>query len=162
MPTNLIDEIIKREGGATVTNDPADSGGLTQYGITKRDHPAAWADGHVSLDEARDIFQRKYIDGPKFSTIPPTHPRTFQQLVDFGVNSGPGCATQKLQEILKVEVDGQFGPETLQALIQKSDVEVNNLLMVARLKMMVKIVKNNPSQLKFLVGWVNRACEFLS
>ena len=161
--SDIIKAILKREdpsGLGVVTNDPADTGGLTQFGLTKRDNPAEWADGKVTSDEAYHAYERKYLHGPGYAKIPSTHRRILGQLVDFGVNSGPGVATKKLQEILGVETDGVFGEETLAALIQRNDAEVNNKLVQARVKMICKIVKANPSQLKWLNGWVNRAFEF--
>ena len=43
----IIDDVLEREGGATVTNLPEDRGGRTQYGISERFHKDAWADGKV-------------------------------------------------------------------------------------------------------------------
>jgi lysozyme family protein len=31
---SIIDEILIKEGGGEVTNDPSDNGGRTQYGIS--------------------------------------------------------------------------------------------------------------------------------
>ena len=49
----IIDNVIAAEGGSTATNDPADGGGRTQYGISERANPEAWADGKVTAEEAR-------------------------------------------------------------------------------------------------------------
>ena len=46
--TDLIDRIIKREGGDKETNDPKDAGGRTKYGISERAHPEVWVDGIVT------------------------------------------------------------------------------------------------------------------
>jgi lysozyme family protein len=159
MATDVIGDIIEREGGAVVTNDPADGGGRTQYGISEKSNPAAWADGKVTEAEARAIYQRKYIDGPGFGKIQDKQLQT--QLVDFGVNSGPMVAIQKLQGILHVPVDGVLGPQTLTALVGVHPEDVCNLLVAARVRMIGQIVSKNPSQLRFLNGWLDRSLQFL-
>jgi lysozyme family protein len=154
---SIIENIVRREGG--YSNNPADKGGRTMYGITERDFPGAWKDGVVTLEEAKAIYRKKFVEGPGFDKIPDIH--LMEQVIDFGVNSGPGLATQKLQTILGVEADGKLGPATLHALAQRDDREVGNLLVGERIKMFVRIVTRDKSQLQFLAGWVNRATAFL-
>lgn len=155
--SEIISEVIAREGAAT--KDAQDGGGRTQFGISERSNPAAWADGKVTEQEARETYERKYVKGPGFNRIPDDRLRA--QLIDFGVNSGPAVAIQKLQEILQVEADGILGPQTLAAIAADRADELNNLLVGARVRMIGRIVSKNPSQLKFLSGWLNRATEFL-
>lgn len=156
---DVIGDVIEREGGSKKTNDPADGGGRTQFGIAEKSNPEAWADGKVTEAEAREIYERKYVIGPGFHHVHDVNLRA--QLIDFGVNSGPMVAVMKLQEILDVKVDGQLGPKTLAAIDGIYCPDVNNSLVASRVKMIGKIVVKNPSQLKFLNGWLNRALEFL-
>lgn len=155
--TKIIDDILRREGG--FVNNSADKGGRTDFGISEHAHPEAWRDGKVTEDEARDIYFNKYVKGPGFDRI--ADPHLMAQLVDFGVNSGPAIAIQKLQGILGVKVDGVLGPKTLAALSERDVREVNNLLVGERMKMICRICVKNPSQLAFLNGWANRCFEFL-
>lgn len=158
----LISEIIEREGGSKMTNDPADKGGRTMYGIAERSNPEAWKDGKVTEQEAREIYLQKYVVNPGFHTIPPSHSKIQALLVDWGVNSGPVIATKHLQKVLGVEDDGVFGPQTLAALVAKDVRLINTELVIARVQMISRIVVKNPSQVKFLNGWLNRALGFLS
>lgn len=160
MATNedIITGIEQREGGSAVTNDPADPGGLTQWGISQRSNPEAWKDDKVTEAEARNIYEQKYLKGPKFDQIKDFGLRS--QLVDFGVNSGPMVAIQKLQIILGVNVDGILGPNTLDAI--KDARQVGNALVDARVLMICKLVQKSPAMLKDLVGLVNRALQFRS
>ena len=162
----IIAEVIRREAGddpnGGYTNDPTDTGGRTQFGIAEKSNPAAWADNKVTLEEAKEIYFNKYVKGPGYDKIPESHSFVASQLVDFGVNSGPYIATQKLQVVLGQEVDGVFGPATRQALIAAEPRTVGNKLAVERLKMLGRIVAKNPSQAKFISGWINRAVEFIS
>lgn len=151
----VIGQVMRREGGVVTTNDPLDGGGRTQFGIAEVSNPVPWVDGKVTEEEARAIYLRKYVEWPKFNLI--TDPNLFAQLVDFGVTSGPQLAIMKLQAIVGVEVDGVLGPKTLTAITPST----NNELVKSRIKMIARLVKNNPSQLKFLEGWIGRALEFL-
>ena len=155
--SKLIDDILEREKG--YVNHKDDKGGRTNFGIAERSHPAAWADGSVTEDEARSIYLHKYVIGPKFNQI--KDPALMAQLVDFGVNSGPSIAIQKLQGILNVKVDGILGQDTLAALNTQDVRTINNRLVAERVKMIGRICVKNPSQLAFINGWLNRALEFL-
>lgn len=155
--TNIIDDILRREGG--FSDHEADAGGRTDKGITERDHPEAWADGRVTDSEAREIYRRKYVEGPNFHLVPDPH--LMAQLVDYGVNSGPYIAIKKLQGILGVKQDGQLGPKTLAALAERDPRDVGNKLVAERIKMIGHIVSKNKSQIVFLNGWLQRALEFL-
>lgn len=155
----IITQIEQKEGGGKVTNDPLDPGGRTQWGISERSNPEAWKDGVVTEAEARAIYMQKYLVGPGFDKI--VDPNLRAQLVDFGVNSGPMVAIQKLQGILEVTVDGILGPHTIFAANQKEGRWLCNKLVASRVGMICSLVAKSPSQVKFLVGWVNRAFQFL-
>lgn len=156
---DIVDDVIQREGGAKVTNDTHDGGGRTQYGISERANPEAWADGKVTEAEARAIYEQKYVIYPGFHHVQDDHLRA--HLVDFGVNSGPQVAISKLQEILGVIVDGILGVKTLAALTQRHADDVNNRLVASRVLMIGRIVQKVPSQLKYLVGWLDRSLSFM-
>jgi lysozyme family protein len=158
----LIDDIISKEGGAKATNDPADHGGRTQFGISEKSFPEAWADGKVTEQEAREIYLTKFVIGPGFSKIPPSHSKVQSILVDWGVNSGPAIAIQNLQRLLVVTVDGVFGPGTLAALVAADPSILSAKLVRERVKMIARVVQKNPSQLKFLGGWLDRALSFIA
>lgn len=156
---DLVDRIIAREGGSTATNDPSDKGGRTQFGISERNNPEAWKDGRVDYEEARKIYYQKYLkpfEGLEKYLF-------YEQLVDFGVTSGPRLAIQKLQEIIGVEVDGIIGENTLTEISKWGTFQrvLNYKLVAARIQMIGRIVQKNPSQIKYLSGWLNRALEFL-
>jgi lysozyme family protein len=155
----IIEGVIEREGGGKVTNDPVDKGGRTQYGISEKSNPAAWADGKVTADEARAIYLKKYVEGPGFDKVVDRQLQT--QLIDFGVNSGPSIAIKKLQQVVGTEQDGVLGPETLAAVNSCHADDVNTSLVILRVKMIGQIVVKNPAQLRFLNGWLDRALQFL-
>lgn len=153
----IIDAILAAEGKPSA--DPEDRGGRTAFGISETSNPEAWADGKVTEDEARAIYTKKYVDGPGFSKVENTKLRHF--LVDFGVNSGPVIAVKCLQEALHVPVDGVMGPQTLEALALRDPLNLLTDLVKKRIVLLCRICQKNPTQTKFLVGWVNRVLEFL-
>jgi len=161
---DVIDQVIAREvdpsDRSKISNDPADKGGRTAYGISEKANPDLWKDGPPTEAQSRERYEQRYIRYPGFDKI--TDKQLQSQLIDFGVNSGPGIAVKKLQEILQVEVDGVLGPETLGALEKCHPEDINNLLVGARVRMIGKIVSKNPSQLKWLNGWLARAVEWLT
>lgn len=161
----LIDKIIVHEGGSKVTNDPSDSGGRTQYGISERSHPDAWLDGVVTLDEARDIYWDEYVKGEQLERIP--NPYLFQQVVDFGVTAGPKTAVRLLQKSLNVEIDGSLGPQTVRAIstypptpfygmVLPGAVAVNLAFERARAEFYIRLAQRRPKDLKWLWGWMRR------
>jgi lysozyme family protein len=151
-----VDTEIKIEGPPS--DNPNDPGGPTAFGISKKANPDLWVDGPPSEVQARARYESKYIDGPKFNLIQDPHLQS--QLIDWGVNSGPGVAISNLQTILGVAVDGVLGPVTLEALAKADPKAINNKLVAARVKMIGRIVSKNPSQLQFLNGWLSRSLEF--
>lgn len=158
---DIFERIMQWEGGGKFTNDPSDSGGRTQFGISERSHPQAWADGAVTEAEARSIFISKYVNGPKFNKIPDSHKAVREQLIDFGFLSGPQLAIMKLQAVLGLKADGALGPVTLNALVSSEPRALNNKLARERLLMLARIVQKAPSQARFLVGWLDRALSYL-
>ena len=158
MPTNPIDDILSREGG--LVNLTSDHGGRTIYGISEKANPEAWKNGPPSLDTAKQILAAKYIRAPGFDSI--DNPYLRDQLIDFGVNSGPQLAIMKLQGLLGLDQDGVIGAVTRNAIQQHPDQRhLHNLLVGERVKMLGRIVLKNSTQLAFLSGWLERATSFI-
>jgi lysozyme family protein len=154
--SDFLDDEIRREGG--LTNDPTDKGGLTNFGISQRANPDIDV-AHLTHEGARAIYIRKYIDGPGFGQLAPSRLR--DQLIDFGITSGPHLAITKLQLVLGVEADGVLGPATMAALRIRDSRIVNNQLLAKRVQMIADLVAKAPAQVKFVRGWISRALDFL-
>lgn len=153
----LIEDILDKEKG--FVDHPADKGGPTCWGIAKRFHPEAWVDGPPTRDAARAIYRRQYIERPGFLQI--QDPALRAQLVDYGVNSGPILAIQRLQTVLGCEPDGKLGPQTLAAANAADPIALGNRVMAERLKMFGRIVAKDKKQAAFISGWIIRALSFL-
>jgi len=164
MLTDTITSLLQREGG--FTSHPDDHGGPTNYGITQATlqwwlkRPVTLADIKAITPElATEIYTTLYVKNPGFDTLEvPDYLR--DQLIDFGVNSGPRLAVMKLQTLLGITADGDIGPETKAALAACNPCQHNNQLVITRLQMIGRIISRDKSQAVFAAGWINRACSF--
>lgn len=152
---DIIDDEISREGG--YRNNPGDPGGRTQYGISEKSFPEAWADNQVTLEEARAIYQQKFLDGWKIGLIENEALR--HQVLDFAINSGHP-AISRLQGILGTSADGVLGPATLALIAVQNPVRLNNQLVDERVKFIARVIQRNPKQIADLYGLVTRALSF--
>ena len=121
---------LKEEGG--YVNHPADPGGMTNLGVTKR----VWEEwvGHP-VDEKQmkalqpadvvPLYQRKYWNATRCSDLPSGLDLC---VFDTAVNSGPGRAVKLLQGCLGVATDGAIGNNTLAAIAQFKGDSLKDLI----------------------------------
>lgn len=123
----VIGGVIAVEKG--YVNDPNDSGGETNHGITvavARQHGYEGPMQELPEDTARSIYAETYIKAPLFDRVLSLSPAVGTKLVDIGVNAGPGRAARWFQQSLNdlgrggrdympVSVDGAIGPRTMSA-----------------------------------------------
>lgn len=161
----LIDRILRREGGDRATNDPADSGGRTRFGISEQANPEAWADGIVTRAEAQGIYYDRYILAEKFDRI--ADPWLREQVVDFGVTSGPDTACRLLQKVVGAKIDGSLGAQTIAAIDAFPDgvicgeplpgrVLVTLAFAKARGEYYIRLAARRPKDIKWVWGWCVR------
>lgn len=113
--------VLEFEGGWS--NRPTDPGGATKWGITLNTY-SSWRAlqgfdstaqrdlAAMSQETARAIYEQLYWRAAKCHLLPkPLALALFDSCVNHGVSRG----VRLLQEALAVEVDGQFGPETMGA-----------------------------------------------
>lgn len=128
MIEEALERLIAKEGG--YSNNPADKGGETCFGITAR---IARANGYTGLmrnltrEQAKAIYRQQYWIGPDFASVASLSPAIAEELFDTGVNMGPGVASEFLQRALNalndqgrlypdIAVDRDIGPATLRSL----------------------------------------------
>lgn len=129
----IIEGVIGREG--RYSNNPADAGGETMWGITLA---TARANGYsgpmrdLPRDLAAKIYLNQYVIAPGFMRIAAINTRIAEELVDSGVNCGPSRPGPWLQRTLNLlnrqaklfpdlVVDGVLGPATQAALLYTLD-----------------------------------------
>lgn len=149
-----IETILKHEGG--YVNDPADPGGETNFGISKRQYQGLDI-AKLTLEQAKKIYQEDYW---KYDEIISQLVAT--KIFDMAVNMGHGRAHRILQEALQnvgepVRIDGILGPQTIKAA---NGSEYEELLKEIRVLMAVRyaqIALARPTSRKYLHNWMRRA-----
>jgi lysozyme family protein len=157
---DLIAGILDREGGA-FTQHVSDHGGATKYGVTRaaleafRGSPVTIAAVQaLTREEAYEVFEHLYIIRSGFLHVLDERVRVL--LCDWAVNSGVQTAIRWAQRTVGVEVDGVCGPITIGALNGWDGTTLLKLLGHARQTHYARICADDPSQVVFLEGWLNR------
>ena len=152
--------------GSTYENDPVDTGGCTKYGIIletlKEYHFDTNKDGvytcedvkALTLDNAKSIYKKMFWDYFKADDI--KNQSLAEYIVDGAINMGRGLIAKYVQTIVGVSVDGVVGTKTLEAINAHDQKDLYDKLKAKRVDRYNKIVENNPSQKKFIKGWMNR------
>lgn len=155
----LIPFLLKWEGG--FVNDPADAGGATMKGVTLATFRKFYGPqmGIEDLKRITDeqwlhIFKTGYWDKCGADKI--LSQSVANALVDWAYNSGMATAAKAVQKIAGVTMDGMIGNQTITAINSWNARKLFDAIKSARIQFIENIVKNKPSQGKFLKGWMNR------
>lgn len=143
---------IGHEGG--YVNHPADPGGETKFGITKRSYPAEDIRG-MTIERAKLIYLRDYWQATRCHEMPEV---IALEVFDNAINSGVGQATRWLQRALGVADDGVVGPVTLRA----AQIAPNPQAVVARmLGHRLEFMADLSTWTSFSKGWARRVAKNL-
>jgi lysozyme family protein len=142
--------VMQSEGGYSY--DPADPGGETNFGISKRAYPAEDIKG-LTPERARELFRRDYWAPMRCDELPAPLAIT---VADAAFNHGLHAATEMLQEAVGVKRDGILGPITVRAA-RNAGADVVIRFSRIRINRFHDIAASRPVQRKFLAGWVERA-----
>lgn len=156
------------------SNNPADRGGPTMYGITERVARANGYDGDMSampLLTAQYIYKVQYWDVLRLDDVNALSPAIAEELFDTSVNCGVGTSGKFLQRSLNVfnqqgrdygdlNVDGVVGPVTvadLKAYLDKRG-KLGEQVMLRALNALqgvryIEIAEKDPTQETFEFGW---------
>lgn len=130
---------LRWEGGDKYTNDPADPGGETKFGISKRAYPDVDIKS-LTRQEAELIYKRDYWDKIGADKMD-------KQLAivcfDSAVNCGVGRVKSWLAELNEKESQAE-GRRSSTWMIQR------------RIQYYKTIVEKKPALQRFLKGWLNR------
>lgn len=144
-----FDMVIGHEGG--LTDNPADPGGLTKYGISQRQYPGEDI-RNLTMARAQELYRRDYWGPIKGDQLPN---ELALCLFDMAVNSGVAQAVRTLQKAIDVPVDGILGPGTLgKALSMQAEILVT-YFQAERVLFMAKL----PEFATFGRGWTRRVIE---
>lgn len=148
--------MIIHEGG--YVSDPADSGGETKYGISKRSYPNEDI-AALTVDDAKAIYLRDFWK-TEYEQI--SDQQLANKVFDFSVNMGAASAVRLLQRAINfcgwgIAEDGIFGPETLKRVNGLPASNLIDALKLTAANHYRAIVAAKPEEEKFLRGWLARA-----
>ena len=119
--------LLKHEGG--YVNHPADPGGMTNLGITKRTYDEFHGTDideegmrNLKKSDVEPIYRQNYWNRCRCQDLPAG---IDWAVFDFAVNAGTGRAAKTLQRAVEVEQDGSIGPLTL---MRVKHHEVDNII----------------------------------
>ena len=166
---DLAPFILKWEGG--FVNDPKDRGGATNMGVTLNTWKSVGYDknGDKKIDAQdlklltqddviKKVLKPYYWDKWRADEI--NNQSIANILVDWVWASGKYGIT-KVQAMLNLKSDGVVGNKTLSAINDyPNQRQLFQRIKNERLAFIDRIVKNNPSQRRFMKGWKNRVNAF--
>lgn len=157
--TDAINKVLLHEGG--YVNNPLDKGGATNFGITQKvyetfiGHPVTIAEMKaMPKGNAIAIYKKDYwdkIQGDKIKNYGVAF-----ALFDQSVNRGHKKVISQAQSILKIPVNGIAESNFVTAINKYPSKDFLDKFIAMSKQSYIDIVKNNPTQVTFLKGWLNR------
>lgn len=163
------------ESEGLFSDDAADSGGATMYGITESVARKNGYDGDMRdlpLEKAKEIYHREYWVKPGFDRVAEHDVELAQELFDAGVNVGTGLASKWLQRSLSVlnsqekhydnlVQDGRIGPKTLEALSMYLHHRGTAGVLIKAIDTLqgyhyISLAEKRWKDERFVYGWLNR------
>lgn len=160
------------EGG--YSNDPADPGGATKFGITER---VARENGYqgdmrdLPLEFAEAVYKARYWDLIRLDSVAALSVPVACELFDTAVNCGVAFAAKSFQQALNafnreqkdyedIAVDALIGPATIRALrtFLSTRGAAGEQVFLTALNVLqgayyIQIAERRPASEKFLYGW---------
>lgn len=156
--------------GAQYTNNPADSGGPTKYGITLTDYGRWCASQGRSVpteNDVKNLTEAEAIQIYKAFYWSPLGLDAVQNqdvataIFDMAVNLGLGKSVQLAQTSVGVKADGKMGPMT----IAKINATVAEQFLAKFITLVqghyIDVVLAKPARIVFLKGWLTRSQKLI-
>ncbi len=137
------------------TNDPVDRGGETKYGVAKSANPDIDI-AALDWEGAKNIYYNRYWLKAKCDEL---LPRVAVLHFDGAVNHGPGRAAKFLQASVGATADGNIGPTTISFANRQDEITTCNKICDFREQFYRTIAERDPTQARFLNGWLRRINE---
>ena len=166
--------MLKNEGG--FVNDSADKGGATKYGVSLTLMRQMFKNGSIWLDLNKDgtidekdvmiltLEDAKLVYFKEFWRPLASLSRFFVvqimiKIFDTAVNIGVRNAIKLVQRVIGTQEDGVIGKDTIsKCVVFKGDFISKYVEFLV--KFYANIAVKNPTQLRFLNGWINRAFRY--
>lgn len=140
------------------SNDPADPGGETRFGVTLKVARLNGYDGPMKdmpLAFAQGVYIRNYWNPLRLDEMPPA---VRYCVFDAAVNSGVAQAAKWLQRAVGAEADGAVGPKTVMAVNVADPRSTQARMLGYRLELMAGLARQWPV---FGRGWTLRVADLL-
>ncbi|MBE2990900.1 secretion activating protein [Sphingomonas sp. CFBP 13603] len=165
----MIASVIAVEGG--YVNHPADPGGETNMGITKKVAVANGYEGPMRTlprSVAESIYYDRYLVTPGYATLIPIDAAVTEELFDTSVNMGPSRPSTWFQQSTNalcgttLTIDGRLGPSSI-AAYRSCQAKIGAApLCVATLGILdawqsgeyARLIGANPKLQVFQKGWI--------
>lgn len=175
MKEQIINSIIDVEGG--YVDDPSDSGGETNFGITlfvARQFGYKGDLKDLERSTAFKVYESLYWHSVNADSLLALSEAICEEVVDTGVNCGTGTAGKFLQRALNVlnvgeklyddlAVDGGIGSKTLAALEsylnKRSEKILFRALNCLQGAYYIELAERREKDEKFLYGWLKNRVE---
>ena len=169
-----LQKTLVHEGG--YVNDPTDAGGETYKGISRNSHKSwlGWTlidkyknksgfptilDKDITLQKAVELFYQTNFWSP-LNVDQISNQTIADSIFDFGVNTGLTTSVKLIQSIVGTRPDGIIGEQTLNKLNTLDFSYVLSAFTITKLEYYIHIIKQRPTNKKYLYGWVTRALEY--
>lgn len=164
--------VAKWEGG--YVDDPSDRGGATNHGISlaflqglQDEEADINGDGKIdkvdikalTKEDAKRLMKQYFWDDLRLQTLALMKPRLAACCYNYAMNMGVGTMRKLAQAAVGTVVDGKWGPNTWKAFYEADDRTVALQMCKLAKARYEGIVSHNPSQAKFLRGWLARVRE---
>lgn len=170
-----LQDVLGIEGD--YSNDPADSGGETKFGITKqlaREYGYHGPMRELPLAKAREIYDFVFWRPLKLDKIAEMDEDIALEIFESAVNTWTVTAARWLQRSLNalnlqgsrypdIAVDGKIGPSTLSALRSYLDFrgDEGRLVLLTALNVeqgahYLRLAQDRPKDERFVYGWLLR------
>ena len=161
------EKMIDNEGGYQLHDIAGDRGGQTFAGIARNFHPEweGWplldadASPNAVIPFVQDFYTHHFWQRIRGDFI--ESQRVAETLFDFAVNAGISTASKLAQEVAGVTVDGIIGSRSVRGINSMEPDAFVNAFTLKKIARYTDIVNRNPSQSKFLLGWLNRSLKDL-
>lgn len=162
--TPAYERTILNEGGYVLHDVPGDKGGQTYAGIARKMNPQwqGWAYIDRGDTPPTAMVREFYLAGwwKPLCLDDIEHQRVAESLYDFAINTSgygrPVVAAKLAQLVIGTTPDGVFGPKTVAALNAYNPDLFLARYALAKLARYRDIVRKDKTQIKFLMGWINR------
>jgi len=159
-----FERMLRDEGGFVLHNVPGDRGGQTYAGIARNMHPKwpGWtaidSGGTPSSQLVFDFYRINFWDDIKGDQI--TNNTVASDIFNFYVNTGRP-AKVLAQVVVGATPDGDFGSRTVAAINSYDPEKFIMAYALAKITRYRDIVQRDRTQIKFLMGWLNRTLNGL-